>query len=402
MTGFEELVKGCDRLWLNARCTRLRLSAVQKQEQRENQEKAAALKKDWEAFLRHAAENLEEAGWKKEMDRRVLALLRSESVLNFAVLKPAVQEEFLSITKQFVRDAMCFDHTLQLKDIMQAMRNVWIILLLECMLERKLCYHRAIFAYSMLYPYTDNFLDDPVIDRQQKKAFNSWLSKRLRGELRSVDSALYHKVDALVCMIEDTYPRHKFPAVYEALLRIQEGQVLSVQQDSRLCEAEIRRISIYKGGASVLADGYLMDGELTEKEAFFCVAYGFLLQVADDIQDMEEDRALCQHTLASMLHGKRQRLRLAQRLHTYLHEVLYYHYPTQASAIQAFVEQNCRFLLIGSIAKQLHLFPKLFAYRMRRSLPLELDAMSTLMKESTAWLQSKQIHAVIQAYVQAL
>ena len=70
--------------------------------------------------------------------------------------------------------------------------------------------------------------------------------------------------------------------------------------------------------------------------------------------------------------------------------------------MQAFVEQNCRFLLIGSIAKQLHLFPKLFAYRMRRSLPLELDAMSTLMKESTAWLQSKQIHAVIQAYVQAL
>ena len=145
--------------------------------------------------------------------------------------------------------------------------------------------------------------------------------------------------------------------------------MLSVQQDSRLCEAEIRRISIYKGGASVLADGYLMDGELTEKEAFFCVAYGFLLQVADDIQDMEEDRALCQHTLASMLHGKRQRLRLAQWLHTYLHEVLYYHYPTQASAMQAFVEQNCRFLLIGSIAKQLHLFPKLFAYRMRRSLP---------------------------------
>ena len=82
MTGFEELVKGCDRLWLNCRCTRLRLPAVQKQEQRENQEKAAALKKDWEAFLWHAAENLEEAGWKKEMDRRVLALLRSESAVS--------------------------------------------------------------------------------------------------------------------------------------------------------------------------------------------------------------------------------------------------------------------------------------------------------------------------------
>lgn len=103
-----------------------------------------------------------------------------------------------------------------------------------------------------------------------------------------------------------------------------------------------------------------------------------------------------------MLHGKRQRLRLAQRLHTYLHEVLFYHYPAKASTMQSFVEKNCRFLLIGSIAKQLHLFPKPFAYRMRRSLPLGLDAVTTLMNESSAMLQSEQIHAVIQAYVQAL
>lgn len=402
MSSFEELVRECDRLWLNCRCTRLRLTPVKKQVQKENRRKAVELKADWETFLQHAADNLEDAGWKTEMDRRVLALLRSESVLNFAVLKPAVQEEFLSITKQFVRDAMCFDTALELDDIMQAMRNVWIILLLECMLERKLCYHKAIFAYSMLYPYTDNFLDDPAIDKQRKKAFNSWLSERLKGEQRPMDADLYRQVDALVSMIEDTFPRQQFPDVYDALLRIQEGQILSVQQDSRLCEEEIRRISIYKGGASVLADGYLMDGDLSEKEAFFCIAYGFLLQVADDIQDMEEDRILCQHTLASMLHGKRQRLRLAQRLHTYLHEVLFYHYSAKASAMQSFVEKNCRFLLIGSIAKQLHLFPKPFAYRMRRSLPLGLDAVTTLMNESSAMLQSEQIHAVIQAYVQAL
>ena len=109
MSSFEELVRECDRLWLNCRCTRLRLTPVKKQVQKDNRRKAVELKADCETFLQHAAENLEDAGWKTEMDRRVLALLRSESVLNFAVLKPAVQEEFLSITKQFVRDAMCFD-----------------------------------------------------------------------------------------------------------------------------------------------------------------------------------------------------------------------------------------------------------------------------------------------------
>ena len=40
-----------------------------------------------------------------------------------------------------------------------------------------------------------------------------------------------------------------------------------------------------------------VENQKVEKEAFFCIAYGFLLQVADDIQDMEEDRILCQHTL---------------------------------------------------------------------------------------------------------
>ncbi len=118
MSSFEELVRECDRLWLNCRCTRLRLTPVKKQVQKDNRRKAVELKADWETFLQHAAENLEDAGWKTEMDRRVLALLRSESVLNFAVLKPAVQEEFLSITKQFVRDAMCFDTALELDDIM--------------------------------------------------------------------------------------------------------------------------------------------------------------------------------------------------------------------------------------------------------------------------------------------
>ena len=87
MSSFEELVRECDRLWLNCRCTRLRLTPVKKQVQKENRRKAVELKADWETFLQHAADNLEDAGWKTEMDRRVLALLRSESVLNFRGVK---------------------------------------------------------------------------------------------------------------------------------------------------------------------------------------------------------------------------------------------------------------------------------------------------------------------------
>ena len=72
--------------------THLRLTPVKKQVQKENRRKAVELKADWETFLQHAADNLEDAGWKTEMDRRVLALLRSESVLNFAVLKMCIRD----------------------------------------------------------------------------------------------------------------------------------------------------------------------------------------------------------------------------------------------------------------------------------------------------------------------
>lgn len=50
MSSFEELVRECDRLWLNCRCTRLRLTPVKKQVQKDNRRKAVELKADWETF----------------------------------------------------------------------------------------------------------------------------------------------------------------------------------------------------------------------------------------------------------------------------------------------------------------------------------------------------------------
>ncbi len=402
MMDFDALTRDCEAIWQSCGGTKLRLPAVKKELQKENMKQLHAMRKDWQTFMDRAMEHLQEEQWKQEMDLRVLELLRKESILNFNALEPQVQQEFLHITKQFIRDAMRFDCEIQLADIMQAMRNVWIILLLECMLERPLCYHKAIFAYSMLYPYTDNFLDDPGITPALKKAFNHWLTKRLKGEVQRNTQPLYQEVDKLITMIEETFHRPQFPQVYEALLRIQEGQVLSLCQGERLSKDEILKISIYKGGASVLADGCLMDGTLQQKEAMFCMSYGFLLQVADDIQDMEEDRQAQQYTLASILSSRQERLKLAEQLHTYIHEVLYHHCPIKKQAMISFVEQNCRFLLLASLAKQLHMLPAMFAIRLRKSLPIELDEFSLMLQDSSSWLQSNRLKTVLHAYTKAI
>ena len=40
----------------------------------------------------------------------------------------------------------------------------------------------SIFAYSMLYPYSDNYLDDPSVSREAKLSFSVRFGRRLAGD----------------------------------------------------------------------------------------------------------------------------------------------------------------------------------------------------------------------------
>ena len=69
-------------------------------------------------------------------------------------------------------------------------------------------------------------------------------------------------------------------------------------------ERDMLSISIEKGGASVLVDGYLVCGELTKEEEVFAYGYGFLLQLCDDLQDVKADLEKNHMTIISQLAGK--------------------------------------------------------------------------------------------------
>jgi hypothetical protein len=49
-------------------------------------------------------------------------------------------------------------------------------------------------------------------------------------------------------------------------------------------------IALEKGGASVVADGYLVGRTLTPEQARFLYGWGAILQLVDDLQDVEQDR----------------------------------------------------------------------------------------------------------------
>lgn len=79
------------------------------------------------------------------------------------------------------------------------------------------------------------------------------------------------------------------PSIFAYIHEAQTKSMLLIQQNSVLTENETLKICITKGGASVLADGYLVSGKPTEEQRFFLFGYGAYLQLLDDIQDVEED-----------------------------------------------------------------------------------------------------------------
>jgi hypothetical protein len=202
-------------------------------------------------------------------------------------------EGFPQLARGLAEQARQFDPALSATDIFQASRNVWTAAGLQVLLGQPLELTPSIFAYSMLYPYTDNLLDDPQTSAEAKSAFNQRLHARLVGESPKPADHRERKVWALVDRIESQYDRAKYPDVYRSLLAIQKAQEESVglRCESGLSAGQVAHGVFAKGGASVLADGYLAAGMLTREQEDFAFGWGVVLQLADDLQDLGDDAA---------------------------------------------------------------------------------------------------------------
>jgi hypothetical protein len=223
-------------------------------------------------------------------------------------------DEMVEITRSFVRQAKAFDPDLPFNDIFQACRNMWIMNGLQLIMGIPMQVTPSIFAYSMLYPYTDNLIDDPNISNFEKLVFSERFRDRLSGVMLEPQNKTENAIFRLVGMIEEEYSRADFPEVFESLLGIHDAQTNSMkllQQNNLISENEILKICLAKGGASVLADGYLVAGKLTAEQKYFLYGYGAYLQLLDDIQDVEEDYAT---GLITVFSGSAFRVQLDEKL----------------------------------------------------------------------------------------
>jgi hypothetical protein len=199
---------------------------------------------------------------------------------------------FLPAGIELARWARRFDPDLNQTGVIQATRNAWTACGLQPLLGAHLGLTPAILGYSLIYPYSDNFLDQKGITREQKQRFVERFGRRLHGELLPAADAREASLWQLVALIERQFPRPRYPIVFASLLAIHRAQEESIAQlgaCDTLGEDELLRITCGKGGTSVLADACLVRGGLTAPQAHFTFAWGVLLQLGDDLQDIDED-----------------------------------------------------------------------------------------------------------------
>ena len=288
--------------------------------------------------------------WKKKGQKFLEDFMAKDDVFLVSGMDEHVSKLFQDITMSFLKDARKFDASLSLEDIGQAMRNVWIVVILQCIFQKPVGYHKAMFAYSMLYPYSDNYLDDVNVPKAEKKQFNQWFSNRLQGLPVEIHNPHEDKISQLVGMIEEVFDRTQYPRVYESLMMIQNAQILSLsQQDGEAVKTqqELEYISYRKGGSSVVADGFLIDGDLSEAQIMFCMRYGFMLQIGDDLQDMEEDRRYHHQTL--LYRNDADVDQIFYQLVQYTEEILRPQRVCEDEKLLRFVLEDCLFLLFLSI-----------------------------------------------------
>jgi len=351
-------------------------------QQRENQ-------KETELLLEHAGRfrargkmplDGEQALLRKQVRAAMLRLLlqRKEPTVN--LFMDACEE----VAKAFVRAAKEFDPAVSENDAVQALRNQWVFNSIQSYLGCPVSMTESSFAYSMLYPYTDNRLDGDGSVESAPEAYVRWLSLRLQRHPCATAGVHEEAVSRLIGMIEHQYPRSAYPEVHHSLLAIHEAQTRGLRlhrAEQSQDEASLLAVTFEKGGTSVLADGYLVTGTLAPGMAEVMFAYGVMLQLVDDLQDVDEDLASRRSTAFTRALGTGPLDTAANRLLNFMQwcrALMVHHAPAPADSLCALISASCLVLVLESIARHHASFTEKYLSHMERHMPLPVEYFGTV------------------------
>jgi hypothetical protein len=283
-------------------------------------------------------------------------------------------QQFLPIGTELARQARQFDPHLGMSEVIQAARNAWTACGLQPLLGEPVSLTPSIFGYSLMYPYSDNYLDDEDTDAQDKRQFSRRFQRRLLGDRPAAANHRERALWKLVELVETQYPRALFPSVFECMLAIHQAQEQSIHQLHAHGDglSNVLRLTCAKGGTSVVADACLARGSLSGLESQFAFEWGVLLQLGDDLQDLRDDLRRGSTTLFTLTAASGQRLdRVALQLLGFSGKVSTHMdaLPYGAPNLKNLLKMSWRSLILRAIADSHEFFSPGFLHETERFSP---------------------------------
>lgn len=323
----------------------------------------------------------------QEMEAEFYQFLKKERILCLSEwMEPELLSDFARETKHFYHSVVAFDKTLQQGQIWQAMRNYLIYGVIAELQGEAQNAGIPILAYSLLYPYTDNYIDDKGILRAEKERFNRMIAGKLQGEEVVPQNELEEKVCRLLTMILAEYQGGAGKKVADTLLELLKAQNRSICQQERKgkaiaqdTEAQILEISVAKGGSSVLAD-YLFATDTWEAgEELFYRKFGLCLQLVDDLQDMEEDSKSGSHTLMTEAAEHARLEARVNRLLWFIWTVIGEFEPKNPG-LKEFVRKYCAMITMVAAAQNGRYISGTYIKQLEPYLPFSVDFLKGILK----------------------
>lgn len=331
--------------------------------------------------------------WKLKMLKMLEEVLYKEAVIGIHnsmdhLTIDAYQEEI----KDFLRHVRKFAPDFSFSDIGQAIRNYIVYIMFKEIKQKNTGFSTACFGYSMLYPFTDNYIDSKEYSIEQKIEYNQIIRDKIEGKEIHPKSLHHIKTCELLQAIESEYPRDKDSTIFTLLLMMLQAQEDSIRQQYKenwqkdslaviksclLTEEERLDISQFKGGISVLIDRFFVKSEVTEEDMIFYLGFGFFLQLADDLQDIKEDSEQGYQTIFTIDLSCEQEEKIVNRLLHFVHRILEA-YPVENNIFKNFILSSCYQLIYSSVIGSKEFFSKEYLSKLENFLPVTYPFLENL------------------------
>lgn len=320
--------------------------------------------------------------WVKRLLKLTDCMFNNESILN---IHKYLNSETIDIFKdeliEFLRHVRTFSPNLHFAEIGQAIRNYMVYAMFRELIGLEPEFSMAAFAYSMLYPVTDNYIDSLSYSNKEKSEYNRFIADVLKGKIVDPKTVRQQQTQKLLKIIKLDFNRDRYLEINALLLMMldaqQKGIAIQNNKDSSL--EEILDISFYKGGVSVLIDRFLVKKEVTRDEYLFYIAIGFFLQLTDDLQDIQSDMQQGSRTLFTFEMKNDVLESTVNRMLNFLYRVLN-DYKCENQKFKDFILENCCQLVYLSVYSSKKFFSKEYVNKLEMYIPVSYSLLDNKVK----------------------